>query len=391
MKRKTCYECRVLDRNGRPALVFLGGDEMRVRSTLIERGLVPLSVRRRSPLKVGERALIEWLHMVSVLLQMGFPLQQALELLEESAYSPEGRFLSSLTREELRKGESFLSGLEGAVGTLSPFLRGLILVGEKTGRLDEALSGGVEYFTERRKVRDQIKEALLYPAMICGVMIFFLVFSSVYLLPHMKQIFSQLGVTSPSLDALIVSMRGLLLSGVAVVVVSIATHLLRSTTIVRRWRDTLLLKIPLIGTFIKQEEIMKFAFAMKILTQAGYQVDQAWDFGSEVLSNYSLKRHFSRISVLFSKGMGILDILREEVQDLLPPLVRGWLSIGAETGDVAGTWERIYALIRGDVEKGARRLSTLIGPVIILLVGGILILFLISFIVPFFKIYMEIL
>lgn len=337
----------------------------------------------------------EFTELTSVLLESGLTLKDALNV-EKEIFT--GKLRSALLDDIITfidKGGSFINAIEACGDAFPPVYRGMIRIGDKTGSIEKMFPRLTEYLTEKKKIRDTLLGALMYPALVLTMVIFGMIGISVFLLPKLIELFTQLGGdAAKTLGVNAERMKGTLFAFLLIIVlILIAIPLIRSIKkndekFAQRF-DSIILHLPWIGTVIRSFQTMNFAFAMEILSAETIPMEIALEEAKAVVSNAAYRHAIEGVRTAVMRGESLASACRERSE--FPKYVSRWLSVGERSGRADKVFAQIRKYFQNDTERITSRALALAEPALILVVGGIVLWVVISFVLPLFTIYGSVL
>jgi type II secretory pathway component PulF len=394
------FYCKVVDDKGKTAEFIreTSSEEILIRELSADR-LFPIVIERAGTREVKAKGkkrypknlIIEFTDTLALLLSSGLIFKEALEVAQ--AVFQKGRLnrLAATLLDKIKKGISFHEALEEFGSSFPPLYRGMVKVGEKVGSLEQAFKGLSLYLTEEKKLKEKFIGSLMYPAMVLSVAfvgIFILIF---FILPRIKGIFTQLGSQLPQrIESITRVLNVLIIAGVAGVVFLLvlfaAVYLIRKTggSMAERL-DRLILRVPVLGHIRSLRESLNFLFAMETLTGAGFAVEDALLEAGNVVENRALRSGIFTVRDKILRGEALSAAFMENA--VFPERLSRWVHVGEKSGNIEKAFAQLRSYYQGEVERWSTRFMNLIEPVLILMVGAIIFLFIIFFVMPIFTIY----
>ena len=394
------FYCKVVDDKGKTAEFIreTSSEEILIRELSADR-LFPIVIERAGTREVKAKGkkrfpknlIIEFTDTLALLLSSGLIFKEALEVAQ--AVFQKGRLnrLAATLLDKIKKGISFHEALEEFGSSFPPLYRGMVKVGEKVGSLEQAFKGLSLYLTEEKKLKEKFIGSLMYPAMVLSVAfvgIFILIF---FILPRIKGIFTQLGSQLPQrIESITRVLNVLIIAGVAGVVFLLvlfaAVYLIRKTggSMAERL-DRLILRVPVLGHIMSLRESLNFLFAMETLTGAGFAVEDALLEAGNVVGNRALRSGIFTVRDKILRGEALSAAFMENA--VFPERLSRWVHVGEKSGNIEKAFAQLRSYYQGEVERWSTRFMNLIEPVLILMVGAIIFLFIIFFVLPIFTIY----
>lgn len=341
-------------------------------------------------LNITPREKIMFAKHLSVMLESGIPLREALEVMSGQVSSkPMERMLTVMIR-DLSEGFTLSSSLEKFPRVFKPFSVNIIRVGESSGTLPNALSYQAIQLEKAHDLQGKIRGAMLYPIIIFVGAIGIACYLSFYILPKLVPMFGSLNVKLPAttrtllaVSAFIVHQWPLLLGVTASVVIGIA--LLYRIPAVKYFLHATSLRLPLFGGLIRTIQIAFFTRILGILLTSGVQIVQAIGVTAESESNLVYQKRLREVAKQVERGEAITDEL-DKHSDLFPKITVGMIKVGDRTGRLAESLMTAAEFSEKEVDDLTKNLSTMIEPVTLLLVGGMVGFIALSIITPIYSI-----
>jgi type II secretory pathway component PulF len=337
----------------------------------------------------------EFTELTSVLLESGLTLKDAL-IVEKDIFSGKNRSaLLDTIIGFIDKGGSFYNAIESCGEAFPSVYRGMIRIGDKTGSTEKMFPRLAEYLTEKKKIRDTLLSALMYPALVLTMVIVGMIGISVFLLPRLIELFSQLGGNAAkTLGANAEKMKATLLIFLIIVILLIISlpllqSLKKKDKKFAQTFDSMLLHTPWIGTVVKAFQTMNFAFAMEILSSGTIPMEIALEESKAVVSNAAYRQAIDEVRSAIMRGESLSAAC--STRDEFPTYVSRWLAVGERSGRADKVFAQIRKYFQSDTERITSRALALAEPALILVVGGIVLWVVVSFILPLFTIYGSVL
>lgn len=389
----TLYYWRGVHRSGRSVRGQLHAvDRSRAASQLQERGvgrawLLPLPEQL---LPVSSTQITLLIRQLSTLLSSGLTLARALEGIIQGLDDSPLRRLATEILLELRQGSPFSDVVARRPNLFDPFLIHLIRSGERSGALSTLLARGADYRERSRALRRQVWRALSYPL---GVLLFTLLISLFLLLqvvPQFELLFHNLGGELPPLTRQILATAhfleenmGQLILLLSLFVLSIALSLRLSRRL--RWgSDRLLLSLPLIGDTLIEVMVARLSRTVATLQSAGVPLHTGLAASEQMTRNLPLATAIHQTHQAVLEGESLSQAISR--QGLFPPVAVQMVLAGEESGQLDQLLERLAAYYEERVEHRIQQLTTLLEPLLILLIGGMVAVLAIALYQPVFQI-----
>jgi type II secretory pathway component PulF len=277
-------------------------------------------------------------------------------------------------RERLAAGSTLAAALAEHPRTFDELCVNLVEVGENTGRLDDALACVAKYKQKSAELRDRVFNALLYPLIILGLSLVVSVFLMTFVVPMLLSNLLEQGKALPwptrvlqGLSQFLLTWKWWLLAAAGTIIVGLATAL--RTSLGRRLWDRFLVKIPLIGTMSRKQEISRISLVMSTLMASGLEFLKALEIASRTSRNTILHDSLETVAQQIRTGQELGPIL--ERLDYFPPLVAHVFTVGQKSGQLEPMLLRLSEDYDRQVASLSQRLATIAEPLMIVFLAVI--------------------
>ena len=392
------YSFEALDAEGQTRRGVLEADSARTaRSQLRSQDLVPLKVepvqRASSGLNTviweskvfGTTALAVWTRQLSGLVSAGLPLERALAALSDEAETPRQRDLVSALRTEVNAGAPFAKALSQHPREFSAIFTAVIGAGEQSGHLGLVLERLADDLQEQQNLRAKLLAAGLYPAIVCAVALAIVLFLLAYVVPQVAQVFGSNQQQLPALTSVMLALSSFVqnfwLWGLLLIAALTASgHIALKQADVRLRFDAAWLQLPLIGRLARGYNAARFASTLAMLATAGVPILKALQAAADTLSNAALKRDAQDALVLVREGAPLASALAQHQR--FPRLLVMFSRLGEQTGTLPTMLQRAAAQLSEEVQRRALQLATILEPLLIVAMGGMVMLIVLAVMLP---------
>lgn len=393
------FEYTALDSRGRERRGVLEGDAPRaVRAELREKGLTPLDVREVAD-RGGARRLFSFERGMSVtdlslftrqlatLSRAGLPMEEALKAVAEQTESTRPQRIILGVRSQVVEGRTLAAALASFPASFNQLFRATIAAGEQSGRLDEVLEGLADYVEDQQVMRQKVLGALLYPAFLSVVAVIIVIVLLATVVPDLVQVFESIDAQLPLLTRALIALSdflrawGWLLALALAAGAAGAVYALRLED-VRREVQRRLLRLPVLGRFIRGVNTARFTRTLSILTRSGVPALDAMSIGAEVVSNLPMREAVQRAAAKVREGEAIHRAL--EAEKLFPPITLHMIANGELSGQLETMLARAAEHQEREVETLRQGVMGIVGPAVILLMGGMVLLIVLAILLPVF-------
>ncbi len=365
------------------------------------RGLVVLSVREvgqrlgskltegkplfgRNRVKGTQVALAT--RQLSTMLKAGLPLIRALNALATDGGGDLSTVLKSVA-DDVANGETFSKALSAHPKVFSKLYVSLVRSGEESGSLDLITRQLAEYLDRSEEIKRKVKSALAYPVLMIGFLIVVSAVIFLKIIPMMAETYEKLGVALPTITQLVVNISNFAVSKIwlfALLAVGmfVAIRLLRASDQGRLLLDRLKLNVPLFGKIVTKVVTAKFLRTLGVLVQSGLPIIEALTLAGRTSGNMVLEGASNRIAESVSRGGNLSDGFADV--DVFPELIVQMVATGEETGSLGEMLSEIADFYDEQSETAINTLASVIEPVMIILVGGMVTVVVVATFLPIF-------
>jgi type II secretory pathway component PulF len=322
------------------------------------------------------------------LLSAGLLVTQSLRILARQAERPAlGQLLETLAARV--EGARMLSAaMAEHPQVFSPQYTSIVRAGEEGGTLPAALMQLAEYLQTEVKFREQVRSALLYPAFLCVSALAVVVVLMTFVIPRFLSLFAMFGQDLPLPTRILIGTSSFmgtwwpaLAAALAVLVLGWA-QVLRSEPGRLHWHRTKL-RLPILGAASHKAEMAVFSQTLAALTRSGVQIVQALQIAGETLGNRFLAGHVRKITEAVREGSPLNEAMRR--QGVFPEVLVSMTAVGEESGQLDDLVASAAEVLREESQRSIQRLTMLLEPTLILVLGGLVALIVAAILLPVFS------
>jgi MSHA biogenesis protein MshG len=323
------------------------------------------------------------------LLKAGVPILRALAGLQESAINPTLRRVIADLRISLDAGRELSTAMRQHPEVFSTFYISVVRVGETTGQLDEAFNRLFGYLEFEREVRERIKTAVRYPAIVILVISAAVAIVNFAVIPAFAKIFEASKVPLPILTRVLIAISDfflafwpLLIAGIVIAVVGFVSY--TATEQGRYNWDRVKLRIPIAGKIIFKATLSRFARAFAIASRAGVPIVHGLTVVASVVDNSYLSRRVEQMREGVERGE---SVLRTAVAaGVFTPVVLQMIAVGEETGELDDLLNEVADMYEREVDYEIKNLAANIEPIITIALGVLVLLLALGVFLPIWEI-----
>lgn len=385
------FDYQALDDRGRVKKGMLEGDSARqIRQQLRDQGLAPTKVVLASQaitveassgnflgalfeptLSVSERALIT--RQLATLIGAGLPVEEALLAVSKQTQMPKTQKMLVTVRARVMEGYSLAGSLEAYPKAFPDLFRATVAAGESSGHLDAVLNQLADFSEAQYESASRVQQAMVYPVILFVLTLLILAGLLGYVVPDIVAVFADTGQALPALTVWIIALSDFVTDfGFFVLLLLVALALMMRRLLAvesnRLVFDRLLLRAPLSAKMAKGRSIAQFASTLSILTGSGVPLVDAMKIAGQVVSNRWLRTEITQATLRVSEGSSLQSAL--QVSGYFPPMMLYMIASGESSGELDSMLARVARYLQQDVEALLATLLSLIGPLMLIIMGG---------------------
>ncbi len=357
-----------------------------VNETEVRRKAEPLSKALWKRVRISDLATFN--RQLADLIDAGVPLVKALAIIMNQTANPTLRDIISEVTNDVQGGDTLAQALAKHSHVFSKLFCAMVKAGEAGGMLHSVLQRLADFAEAEDELRSKIKSALAYPVVMILAGIGAIIVLMTVVIPKIVVIFDDLNQTLPLPTQILISMSSFLGGNFLYLLfgagfVGFLVWNFARTDEGKTFLHRLQIKLPMLGPLIIKRQIARFARTFGSLLHNGVPILTALDITQEVMTNRLVLREVERISESVTQGSGVAATLRESL--IFPPVVVNMIAIGEETGKLDDVLIKIASSFESEVDRSVKTLTSLIEPLIILLMGGVVGFVVISMLLPIFQ------
>ncbi len=400
------YAYEAVDAQGRAHRGSMEADSPRAaRSQLRQRGLVPMRVdpveAAAAPQRLsasgpwprlrwrsrafGPTELAVLTRQLAGLVRSGLALERSLSVLADDADTPHQQAVLAGLRAEVNAGASLAKALGQFPREFPETFRAVIAAGEQGGALDEVLERLAQDLESALNLRSKLVGAALYPLIVSLITLAIVVFLLASVVPQVAEVFTGHKRALPALTSVMLWLSaqvrgsGLWLLGL-LAVLAVGLRLALQRPAVRLRFDAAWLRLPVLGRLSRSYHAARFGATLALLTSAGVPMLKALQSAAQTLGNAALRADASQALELVREGAPLASALARTRR--FPPLLVTFIRLGEQTGDLPGMLAHAAEQLGEDVQRRALRLATVLEPLLIVGMGGVVMLIVLAVLLP---------
>jgi len=367
-----------------------------VRAELRRQGINPIRVKKKpKPLfggagrRITAKEIAIFSRQLATMLKSGIPLVNSFQIIAGGVKNPRMRIMVEKIRAEVEGGGSLFEALSAHPIQFDELFTNLIRAGESAGVLDTILDEIATYKERIESIKGKIKKALYYPVAVIGVAILVSAILLIYVIPQFEGIFESFGSSLPAFTQVIIDASRWLRANGLIVVFLVVAGITAFIMVKKRskpfthWIDRVSLKIPIIGDILEKSAIARFCRTLAITFAAGVPLVDALDIVSGACGNAVYNNAAARIREDVAVGHQLQLAMQQT--NVFPNMVIQMASIGEESGSLDEMLLKVAESYEEEVNNSVDALSSLLEPLIIVFIGGVVGTMVIAMYLPIFK------
>jgi type IV pilus assembly protein PilC len=376
--------------------------EAAVANRLRSQGLIPIQIAKESkvnmkmeirlrPPRVKLKDLAVFSRQFATMINSGLSLIRALNILTEQTENETLATSIKSLRDDVQRGSSLSAAMSKHPKVFTKLFVSMVRAGETGGQLDTVLLRVAENYEADYRLRQEVKSAMTYPVVVAGIAVILVSIMLMFIVPTFANMFTDLGgeLPLPTKILLTLSKQAKILIPLFVVlsiVGFIAYKKVRAKNAdVRLKADKLKLKVPIFGKLFLKVALSRFSRTLGLLLRAGVPVLQALDIVSDTTGNEVITRATLDVKDSVRSGESMAAPL--ERHDVFPPMVVQMISVGEDTGALDAMLDKVADFYDQEVKSTTEQLTSMIEPVMIAVLGGIVGSMIVALYMPMFKIF----
>jgi general secretion pathway protein F len=398
------YEYRGLDQTGRSIKGIIDADSPRLARVKLRRsGIFPTEILTDRFIKkpVGEALSIGALfgrikiqdisimtRQMATLVGAGLPIVEALTALIDQTENVRLKKVITQVRESVNEGGSLADAMSRFPKVFSDLYANMIRAGETSGALDIVLKRLADFMENQVMLRNKVLSTLSYPIILVLVGIGILSFLLISVVPKVVRIFDELEQALPVPTVILITVADFLRDYWWIFALVIAGSLLalRQYGVTEKGHqvyDRMVLKLPLTGRLLRIIVTTRFTRTLAILLNSGIPLLQSMDIAKAVVNNTIISGAIESAKEGIREGESIAEPLRRS--KVFPSMVNHMIAVGEKTGELEQMLFKISEAYENEVETTISRITSLLGPIVILLLGGIVLFIVLAILLPMFE------
>lgn len=366
--------------------------EEEARKKLAKRGIRPLQITRvktSSKRKITQEDITVFTRQLSTMIKAGLPLMQAFEIVARGHGNPSMTEMLMEIRGEVEQGSSLSRAFSNHPKYFDRFYCNLVAAGETGGVLESLLDKLAIYKEKTQAIRKKVKTALTYPVSVIAVAIGLVFVMMIFVLPAFKEVYANMGAELPALTQTVMDMSDFFVSYGWMVLIALGFAIygflkLKARSIkIQRRMDAILLRMPIFGDIVRKGTIARWGRTTATLIAAGVPLVDVLDSTAGAAGNLIYEEATREIRTRAIQGLSMTSGMR--ATELFPNMMLQMSSIGEESGSLDDMLNKAAEFYEDEVDNAVGRLSAMMEPIIIVILGLVIGTLLVAMYLPLFN------
>ena len=342
--------------------------------------------------KVKLKDLAIYSRQLAVLIDAELPLIQSLNILSEQTSNKYFKKVIQDIREDVEAGSSLHQAKRKFPKVFDSLFCNLVGSGEQSGSLDVMLRRLAEYLEKIVKLRSQVRQAMVYPVAVLGFAVLVVIFMLWKVIPVFAQIFIELGADLPGLTAVILALSKFVQNNIIFIFIGFIASIflvryIRQTEPGRKFFDRMTLKLPLFGKIFEKVALSRITRTLSTLISGGVPMLECIKITSSTSGNVILEEQLMNARTLISEGSSMTDAFLASGK--FPFMFTQLLRVGETTGTLDDMLTKLADFYDEEVETSVATLLSILEPILLIVVGGMVGLIVVSMYLPIFSLMQQ--
>ena len=327
---------------------------------------------------------------LAVMIGAGLALNKALSVLEEQSENQKLKAIIAEVVNNVQAGKAFSECIAAHPDAFPDLYVNMVRIGETAGNLEEVLNGLANQMKKDHDIVSRVRGALMYPAVIFTVMLLVGYLMMILVVPKLAATFMDIGAELPASTKVLIFLSNVMLNywyfviGGAVGLIY-AMRLALRTASGKKGLDALILRLPIIKGLSRKLNSARLCRTLGILVDSGVPIVKALEILAKTLSNHYFSESLSTAALEIQKGKTLFESLKK-YKGLYPPLVVQMIAVGEETGSLTKVLTKLAEFYEDEVNELTKNLSTIIEPIMMVVIGAGVGFFALSMITPMYSV-----
>ncbi len=393
-KRDSAFSWEGVDKNGKKIQgEMIAAGEAVVSSTLRRQGINPKKIKKKSGItggkKISGKDVALFTRQLATMMKAGVPLLQSFDIVAKGHANPSVQKLLIDIKTDIEGGNSLSQSFSKHPLYFDTLYINLVNAGEQAGILDQVLDRLATYQEKTIAIKGKIKSALFYPVSIIVVAFVITAIIMLFVVPAFKQLFSSFGADLPTPTLIMMSISDFFVKYWWLIFGSIGGGLWfffytwKRSRKMQEFMDRAMLKLPIFGAVLEKAAIARWTRTLSTMFAAGVPLVEALSSVAGAAGNIVFFNATTKIRAEVSTGTNLTNAMQNS--GIFPNMVQQMVAIGEESGALDTMLGKVADFYEGEVDDAVAALSSLMEPIIMVVLGGLIGSMVIAMYLPIFK------
>jgi len=368
---------------------------------LLQKELIPLEIKEKNAIndisqisifkkKVKARDLAVFCRQFAIIMEAGVPIATAMDVLREQMTNSTLKACLNELYDDIQKGVQMSKSMKKHYDVFPEILVHMVEAGEASGQLDKVFTRMADHFEKEYKLNHKVKNALTYPIIVSCVAVAVIIILMAKVVPNFASILEGFGAELPVFTQILINISGFFKNFWWIVVLIIIGFVAGLKAFSKSHNGKLFfgklaIKLPVIKNVTKNILTARFTRTLGTLTSSGVLLIQAMEITQKVLNNLVISEKINFVTEEIKKGKGITQPLQSI--KYFPPMVMSMIRVGEESGNLDFALTKSADFYDQEVETSMQQLTTMIEPIVIIVMAIIVGFIVLSILYPMLSIY----
>jgi type IV pilus assembly protein PilC len=374
-----------------------------LRDIFIKKGLIPLEIIEKNALndlsqigifkkKVKLKDLSIFSRQMAIILQAGVPIVQAMEVITKQCQNKTLREALDVIYENIQKGTAMSIAMKKFKGIFPGLMIHMVEAGEISGQLDDSFLRLAEHFEKENKMKQKIKSALTYPVVVLVIATLVIAVLMMFVVPTFSGVLTGMGVELPIYTRILIGFSDGLMKNWFIIMpliiwIFIFTGIFIKSEKGKMLISKLVISLPVIKLLVKNIMTARFSRTLGTLIKSGVLLIQGMEVVENIIGNTIVKDKIRTVIKGIKDGKSLCERIKSI--DYFPPIIISMVKVGEDTGELDTALLKSADFYEQEVESSMHQLTTLVEPLVIILLAAIVGFIMLSVLLPMFSIYQN--
>ncbi|EKD26346.1 MAG: hypothetical protein ACD_79C01243G0003 [uncultured bacterium] len=334
---------------------------------------------------VKEKELVTFMRQFATLVDAGLPILRCLRVLEKQNKGKALNFILKDVGDSIESGVSLSNALQNYQHIFSPLFVNMVNAGEVGGVLDQILIQMAEYYEKSSKLKKKVKSSMIYPLFVLIIAMIVVSALIIFIIPKFAKMFTEMDLQLPAMTKFLIDFSDFFKNNwyipiILIIIFGILGKVFLANSKTRYAIHSILFRLPVIGELVSKVAIARFTRTFGTLINSGVQILEALRITQTTVGNAVVESAINMVHDNLKEGDSIVNPLTHA--NIFPPMVISMVSVGEETGRISEMLIKIAESYEDDIDAAVAGITSLIEPVLIITLAGIVGFIVISMFLP---------